>query len=120
MDVYMYQAALWCSDCGEKIKEDLTAEGKAPESPDDEMTFDSDDFPKGPYDASGGEADNPQHCDGCGMFLENDLTGDGRNGLCKMIARKLGEKGKVSEAMREWVEFYDVSVKDLLDWSEVG
>ena len=43
----------------------------------DENDYDSDDLPKGPYSNGGGEADTPQHCDGCGAFLENPLTGDG-------------------------------------------
>jgi len=28
----------------------------------------------GPYPDGGGEADAPQHCGGCGVFLENPLT----------------------------------------------
>ncbi|MFN0317543.1 MAG: hypothetical protein ACKVQA_21165 [Burkholderiales bacterium] len=38
---------------------------------------DSSEYPKGPYDEGGGEADSPQHCGGCREFLENPLTPDG-------------------------------------------
>jgi hypothetical protein len=34
-----------------------------------ESDYDSDDLPKGPYAQGGGEADTPQHCEGCGQFL---------------------------------------------------
>lgn len=57
--MYTYQADVWCDSCGEAIKERLDAEGKAPADPDDEYTYDSDDYPK--Y-ASEGEADSPQFC----------------------------------------------------------
>jgi hypothetical protein len=76
-DVYIYQAALLCSDCGETVIKELTADGEAPANPEDESSFDSDEFPKGPYPDGGGEADSPQHCDHCGTFLYNPLTGDG-------------------------------------------
>lgn len=93
MNVYMFQAALYCEACGESIIERLTAEGKAPAHPSDEYSFDSDEYPKGPYPDGGGEADSPSHCD-CGpyclnaetigrltvgAFLENPLTSDGYN-----------------------------------------
>jgi hypothetical protein len=50
---------------------------KEPRDPDDESSYDSDDWPKGPYRHGGGEADCPQHCGACGLFLENALTDDG-------------------------------------------
>jgi hypothetical protein len=77
MDVYMYRAALLCAEHGEQVRQQLTAAGKAPADPSEEHTYDSDEFPKGPYPDGGGEADTPQHCDICGTFLENILTPDG-------------------------------------------
>ena len=92
MDAFVFQADIYCADCGEAIRKRLTDEGKAPADPDDESSYDSDEFPKGPYEDGGGEADTPQHCgsgDGCinaiagnddtevGAFLENPLTKDG-------------------------------------------
>ena len=58
--MYIYQADVWCDDCGRAICERLTQEGKAPANPADECTFDSDDYPKPADDR--GEADTPQHC----------------------------------------------------------
>ena len=71
MDVYVFQAALLCESCGEAICAKLNRNGV------DSDRVDSDSFPKGPYGNGGGEADTPQHCDACGVFLENPLT-DGR------------------------------------------
>lgn len=77
MNVYIYAAALHCEECGEAIRDTLTREGKAPANPDNESSYDSDNFPKGPYANGGGEADCPQHCDSCRAFLDNPLTPDG-------------------------------------------
>jgi hypothetical protein len=75
MRVYMFQAALLCEDCGAIAK--IERKEYEPRDPEDESSFDSDHYPKGPYADGGGEADCPQHCDSCGLFLENPLTPDG-------------------------------------------
>lgn len=84
MKVYIFQAALLCQGCGHAAIENVKV--LHPKNvpaldalgfPLDESSYDSDQFPKGPYDNGGGEADTPQHCDHCGVFLENPLTGDG-------------------------------------------
>lgn len=89
MQAYIFAAALLCEACGDNVRADLQAKGRAPEDPDNESTYDSDDYPKGPYSDGGGEADTPQHCDHCGGFLENPLTRDGY--------------AYVREALRHWV-----------------
>lgn len=61
----------------------------------DEGSYDSDDFPKGPYPEGGGEADTPQHCDSCHEFLENPLTSDG------MAYVRENQRG-------EWDSFYGI------------
>lgn len=115
MKTYIYNADIYCEDCGEAIKADLIAKGNAPENPDDETTFDSDDFPKGPFEDEA--SDFPQHCgagadclnatvlsDGTkiGVFLENPLTTDGRN----YVKEKINEKP--NEINRLWAEHYDL------------
>lgn len=84
MQAYIFQADIFCGDCGRDICSRLTP---PPEEP-----YDSDDYPKGPFGDGGGESDTPQHCgsgedclnaieltDGSkvGAWLENPLTGDG-------------------------------------------
>ena len=96
MNTYMYQAALYCEDCGLEIANSL---GFTEEDIADRDDLDSEECPKGPYSDGGGEADCPQHCDKCGAFLENPLTCDGFEYVC--------------EANRpEWNEFYGVTESD--------
>lgn len=104
MLVYMYQAALYCEECGETTCERLTDEGMAPENPEDEYSYDSDDYPKGP--TKEGETDSPSHCAGCGCFLESELTHDGANyvlGEVEFVLR--GEQ--CGEALVKWVNHYE-------------
>lgn len=64
-EVYAYQAALLCAKCGERTRTELTQQGKAPTDPTDESSYDSWDFPKGPFtDAQPGDV-----CDQCGREL---------------------------------------------------
>jgi hypothetical protein len=115
---YIFQAALYCEHCGDGIKADLTAAGRVPATPDDEGSYDSDYFPKGPFPEGGGEADTPNHCDNCGLFLENPLTPDGGEYVRKKakpfetepdmtwseIAAKAEEANQM--ALGEWIRFY--------------
>ena len=96
MDVYIYRAALYCGDCGEAICHELDKTC----GPSD----DSDDYPQGPYSDGGGEADFPQNCDGCGLFLENPLTSDGED-YVRDLARDLAEK-HAEGALSEWLNYY--------------
>lgn len=126
MDVFMYQAALLCYDCGIKAREALTAAGEAPEAPDDEGAYDSDDFPKGPYPDGGGKADSPQHCD-CGAecinaeelpdgskvgaFLENDLTDEGRTYVEEACKEALDKGRNDAVSLNVWADFYQISLE---------
>jgi hypothetical protein len=107
----MYAAALYCKACGEAIRERLTSEGKAPPDADDESSYDSDDFPKGPFYEGGGESDSPEHCDACHEFLENPLTHDGEAYVLDAIERALVE-GKDCVALTEWMPHYGIEPKD--------
>ena len=121
MYVYIYAADIYCEDCGEAIREGITKEGRGtfgfytgPDDPEDERSYDSDEFPKGPYPDGGGEADSPQHCgagpechnaielsDGTkiGAWLENELTAEG----VVYVKEAIQEGGEVAEM---WAEFY--------------
>ena len=92
MNAYIYNAALWCEECAKAIKTTLANSSYMPEDPSDESSYDSGDYPKGPFSDGGGEADSAQHCDAgpdcfnaetlsdgrkIGTWLENDLTSDG-------------------------------------------
>ena len=111
MDAYIYQAALYCPDCTRTIKKQLLRdEGKKARDFVDEHTYDSGEYPKGPFPDGGGEADSPQHCDACHVFLENPLTSDGEDYVREAVRedherRKRG--AKANPVTGEWKEFYD-------------
>ena len=129
MDAYVCKAALWCGPCMIKtlVTERKVAPGAIDQLPAEalaqivsangfttERDYDSDDLPKGPYADGGGEADTPQHCDGCRQFLENPLTGDGLTYVEDAIRVSLTSErltGATNEAVVEWANFY----KDELD-----
>ena len=77
MDAYIYAADLYCAGCGAAIRAELDAAGKRPADVGAESSFDSDEYPKGPYADGGGESDTPENCARCGRALENPLTTDG-------------------------------------------
>lgn len=119
---YIYCADIYCEACADDIRKRLTAEGKRPKNWQDERTFDSDEYPKGPYDNGGGESDGPQHCgshdecldptiiDGqkCGHFLENPLT---THGVEYLLEQHMQNTTAVTEF---WMEFYSEEVESLL------
>lgn len=96
MDVYIYQAAFLCRDCGEALIKHLDASGIID-------TGDTDDYPQGPYPDGGGESDSAEFCDSMeycvnawtpkgwprkvGVFLENPLTTDGRKDIQERISK---------------------------------
>lgn len=91
MNAYIYCADLLCPDCAIVTMNHLRHEGKAPEDWKDENSFDSDDYPKGPYPDGGGESDSPCHCGACGVPLENPLTSDGILYVLSAIQESLEE-----------------------------
>ena len=106
----IYQAETWCDSCAADIKKRIKAEGHAPASPDDETTFDSDEYPK--WMDENECADTPQHCgsgEDCleaeklpsgtkiGKLLSNELTDDG----VQYVREYIEEGGEVSEWWRE-------------------
>jgi len=111
-EAYVYQAALVCKECGDEIKRRLAAEGKAPADPEDEHSFDSDEYPKGPYAEGGGESDVPEHCDACGKFLENPLTQHGYDYLRELVADARPDN---QGAIDELVAFYPEAFEDRSD-----
>jgi len=111
VDAYIYCAALYCDECANRIKERLTA----PADVEDESSYDSDAYPKGPYLDGGGEADTPQHCDSCHIFLHNPLTGDGstyvRDAFGEFV--ELG-RGRL-EVLADWIREYPYEFDDFVE-----
>jgi len=95
---FAYQSELFCEDCAKSIREKLNPELVALADKD----RNSDMAPQGPYPDGGGEADTPQHCDACDVFLKNPLTGDGRMYVQKIVDREW------TPTVVEWSNFYDI------------
>lgn len=113
MDAYIFQAALICEACC------LGVQGALPKPAHvdmhDESSYDSGEWPKGPYRDGGGEADTPQHCDMCGQFLDNALTGDGET-YVRDAFREFVETGRGAlNVLGEWKAAYDYVWDDFAD-----
>ena len=94
MNVYIYNADVYCSDCGEQIIKTLNPS---------QDTGDSDDYPQGPTDQ--GESDCPEHCGSCGVFLENSMTDEGYRYLREMLSdAPVNEDQAALHAT--WIAFY--------------
>jgi hypothetical protein len=104
MRVFMFQAALYCEHCGREHRDGLPVPEGA--DLDNESTWDSDQYPKGPYSDGGGEADSPQHCDDCHTFLENPLTDDGVAYVREAIAAHTATGRGRADVVATWAEHY--------------
>lgn len=113
MNVYVYDANIYCEDCGDTIRREIEEEGHAPDDLYDEHSYDSNEYPT-PYPDGGGVSDTPEHCGGggdcvnaielsngmrIGAWLENKLTAEGVG----YVQDAIREGGEVAEL---WAEFY--------------
>lgn len=98
--VYVYGAALICADCARPVIAECTA---CSVSEHDER------MPQGPYADGGGEADTPQHCDRCGVFLDNPLTDDGRAYVRAALASGRGDP----DTLATWRDAYGATLDNL-------
>ena len=101
MNAYIYQADLHCEKCTELIKRDFPGNYPGPGD-----TFDSNDYPFGPCLDGGGEADTPQHCGTCGLFLENPLTMDGELYVEEAVEACLYDRQGDPKVINQWAVFY--------------
>ena len=99
MEAYIYQADIYCADCAKNYRQHLIQNCN-------KDTGDSDQFPQGPYENGGGEADCPQHCGNCNMFLENSLTEYGENEL-KILLSRPASNGIAEIIHAEYKQYYD-------------
>jgi hypothetical protein len=106
---FIYRADVYCQPCGEAICTRLTSQGLAPANPDNERTFDSDDFPKH-ADVNNEESDTPHHCAACSQFLHNPLTPDGYKYVLEILGDEPGD------VALEWADYYGFSRDDVEVW----
>jgi len=113
----MYRGSFYCPDCARDIKREVRAEWKEKHGTPFEDNGDSEGYPQGPLEEGGGESDSPNHCDGCGVFLENPLTRHGVEWMkeqARGATEDLKEGNWPSPAFLEWKRFYD----DVIDFDE--
>lgn len=107
----IYNADIYCDDCSDKIKLELEADGTVAKLEaagvdiDDERTYDSDEYPK--WSDTSAESDSPEHCGGCGVFLENSLTSYGEGYVVEQVNIDLIDGCMDSVAVTEWMDYYD-------------
>jgi hypothetical protein len=101
MRAYAYRAAMHCEDCGENYRDACLSQGILDNG-------DTDTFPQGPLPYGGGEADCPQHCDTCGVFLGNALTADGLAYVREALRVPVGNP----EVLALWADFYSLECRD--------
>ena len=105
MQAFIFNAAVFCEDCGVKAGEELSQRSIADNG-------DSDTYPQGPYEDGGGEADTPNHCDYCDVFLENPLTEDGNEYVreayeSERCTRNQSKSRRGIENTQLWANHYD-------------
>jgi hypothetical protein len=103
MNAYAYQEVMLCEGCAHEEERFI-----AVNRPDRVGAEDSGDYPQGPYADGGGEADTPQHCDCCGVFLENPLTSDGREYVIEQLVTY-----RSRPVLDRWREFYGITAEEL-------
>jgi hypothetical protein len=125
---YIFNADMYCDDCGEDIRRAIDAAGNTPADPDDEGSYDSGEYPKR-CNGSSDEFDCPEHCgsgkdcsnvyefpDGwkIGAWLENDLTTAGED----YVKDAVRWGGEVAELWAEYYDYLDFEDSDEDDDSE--
>lgn len=102
VDAYIYQADIYCAECGRAIE--IRCENDPTARTADRG--DSDNWPQGPYPYGGGEADSPQHCAACSEFLENALTAAGYQYVAEAIDMRAHHGDGAKPVLRQWAGFY--------------
>ena len=109
MKIYMFDGDVYCKPCGEAIAATLPdPDAWEREHPD------SNSYPIA-YDSSEGEADSPEHCGKCGLFLERNLTEDGVRYVKEIVSEDLETESEIVGIVKEWIDFYGIDPLDCVD-----
>lgn len=117
MKVWIYKADLWCDTCMDLVK--WMIDKPQGYNPRDEHTWDSDDYPKGPYESTHVESDTPNHCANCHKHLENRLTMEGEQYVQEAVTSGHG----TTTVLAVWRDYYDylftANDNELGQWDEL-
>jgi len=79
MLTYIYAGKVFCENFGRAIREKLKKESKAPIFPDERWSYNSKDYPKGPYHSNKHTRGSPFNCAACncplGLLVVRQLEG---------------------------------------------
>ncbi|MBT9134403.1 MAG: hypothetical protein DDT38_01134 [Firmicutes bacterium] len=100
---YIYSASMLCSGCAEEVMANTAK--PVDYDADNESSWDSGDYPKGPYNANLCEADSPAHCNRCGVFFENPLTDEGRAWVRDLLEQR-GHDTTAPQCVHEYKKAY--------------
>jgi hypothetical protein len=103
MNAYICDASLYCANCIRQQQPQVRYENLRHIQGDK----------SGPYPDGGGEADTPQHCGECGVFLENALTTDGVEYVRERVADNIANGRTESIAVTVWARFYGISASEV-------
>jgi hypothetical protein len=98
MKIYQYEGDNYCGPCGEAIAATLPE----PDAWEREHP-DSCSYPVA-HDSSSGESDTPDHCGECQLFLERNLTEEGRRYVQDYMDTLEGD----TDITLLWGEFYSI------------
>ena len=102
MEYFIFAADVYCPHCADAIKRRLAS--VAPADPANENTFDSGDYPKGPY--SDDSSDTPQNCAECGDYIENPLTEAGVDYVIEAMQEDI-DRHHTNSVVRDWAGHLD-------------
>jgi hypothetical protein len=102
VDYYIFAADVYCPHCADEIKRRLA--DVAPANPDDETTYDSGDYPKGPF--SDDSSDTPHNCANCGDYIEGPLTEDGVDYVIDAMQNDI-DCHHTNSIVRDWASHLD-------------
>ena len=98
MKIYQYDGDLYCRPCGEGIAATLPKPDEWEREHPDSLSYPV------AYDSGEGESDTPDHCGQCQLFLERNLTDEGRQ-YVQYYVDTLDSDTDITEL---WGEFYGI------------
>ena len=100
---YIYNASMYCDDCGKRIVAECIADGR-------EDWEDSDTYPQSVVI---GESDSTESCAQCGEMLDNRLTDDGREYVADRFTQYvLYGDGSTAYLDKVWTRYHDDTATD--------
>jgi len=99
MNVYVYEGELYCEDCGMAIREEIVSDDMGPADPDNDWSYPSNIFPKGPYLLTALETDCLVRCASGANCLNGIVLPDGKRVGVRLENRGHGNATSLKRAV---------------------